>query len=64
MDGKKLKKKKQLEEEEEPDCEPPTPKKKKKKDKLVVDQVNGHVDEDADMNGNQNGTLSPKEVRV
>lgn len=62
-DGKKLKKK-QLEEQEEqedPDCEPPAPKKKKKKDKLAVDQVNGHMDEATDMNGNSNGVETPKE---
>lgn len=63
-EGKKLKKKKQLEdqeEKEEPDCEPPAPKKKKKKDKLVVDQVNGDMDDATDMNGNSNGVETPKQ---
>ncbi|XP_071344776.1 nucleolar RNA helicase 2 [Trachinotus anak] len=55
-EGKKLKKKK-LEEQEEPDCEPPAPKKKKKK----ADQVNGHVDEATDMNGNSNEIETPKQ---
>ncbi|KAG8001483.1 Nucleolar RNA helicase 2 [Nibea albiflora] len=62
-EGKKLKKKKQLEDQEEqedPDCEPPTPKKKKKKDKLEADQVNNHVNEATDVNGNSNGIVTPK----
>ncbi|XP_018522391.1 nucleolar RNA helicase 2 isoform X1 [Lates calcarifer] len=59
-EGKKLKKK-QLEEQEDPDCEPPAPKKKKKKDKLAADQVNGHLDEATDMNGNSNGVETPKQ---
>lgn len=61
-DSKKLKKKKQqLEDQEDPDCEPPVPKKKKKKDKLAVDQVNGHVEEATDMNGNSNDVETPKQ---
>lgn len=63
-EGKKLKKKKQLEdqvEQEDPDCEPPAPKKKKKKDKLAVDQVNGQMDEAADVNGNSNDVETPKQ---
>ncbi|TMS13150.1 Nucleolar RNA helicase 2 [Larimichthys crocea] len=65
-EGKKLKKKKQLEDQEEqedPDCEPPTPKKKKKKDKLEADQVNNHVDEATDINGNSNGIETPKKKK-
>ncbi|XP_042360575.1 nucleolar RNA helicase 2 [Plectropomus leopardus] len=61
-EGKKLKKK-QLEEPEDPDCEPPAPKKKKKKDKLAVDQVNDHIDEATDMNGNSNGVETPKKIK-
>ncbi|XP_050933639.1 nucleolar RNA helicase 2 isoform X2 [Lates calcarifer] len=49
------------EEQEDPDCEPPAPKKKKKKDKLAADQVNGHLDEATDMNGNSNGVETPKQ---
>ncbi len=61
-EGKKLKKKQQqLEEQEDPDCEPPAPKKKKKKDKLAADQVNDHIDEATDMNGNSNGVETPKQ---
>uniref|UniRef100_A0A4W6G0Q4 RNA helicase n=1 Tax=Lates calcarifer TaxID=8187 RepID=A0A4W6G0Q4_LATCA len=48
-------------EQEDPDCEPPAPKKKKKKDKLAADQVNGHLDEATDMNGNSNGVETPKQ---
>uniref|UniRef100_A0A3P8SCK4 RNA helicase n=1 Tax=Amphiprion percula TaxID=161767 RepID=A0A3P8SCK4_AMPPE len=63
-EDKKLKKKKQqqqqLEEQEDPDCGPPAPKKKKKKDKLAADQVNGHIDEATDVNGNSNGVETPK----
>nr|XP_033474648.1 nucleolar RNA helicase 2 [Epinephelus lanceolatus] len=66
-EGKKLKKKKKLledqEEQEEPDCEPPAPKKKKKKDKLAADQVNDHIDEATDMNGNSNGVETPKKIK-
>lgn len=65
-EGKKLKKKKLLEdqeEQEEPDCEPPAPKKKKKKDKLAADQVNDHIDEATDMNGNSNGVETPKKIK-
>ncbi|XP_022599271.1 nucleolar RNA helicase 2 isoform X2 [Seriola dumerili] len=63
-EGKKLKKKKELEDQEEqedPGCEPPAPKKKKKKDKLSADQVNGHLDEATDMNGNSDGVETPKQ---
>ncbi|XP_069549769.1 nucleolar RNA helicase 2 [Brachyistius frenatus] len=61
-EGKKLKKKKQqVEEQEHPDCDPPAPKKKKKKDKLTVDQVNGHVNEPADVNDDSNGVETPKQ---
>ncbi|XP_035855296.1 nucleolar RNA helicase 2 [Sander lucioperca] len=64
-EGKKLKKKQlqEQEEQEDPDCEPPAPKKKKKKDKLAVDQVNGHIDEATDMNGNSNGLETPKKIK-
>lgn len=51
------------EEQEDPDCEPPTPKKKKKKDKLEADQVNNHVDEATDINGNSNGIETPKKKK-
>lgn len=63
-EGKKLKKKnlEEQEEQEDPDCEPPAPKKKKKKDK-TADQVNGHLDEAADMNGNSNGIETPKKKK-
>lgn len=63
-EGKKLKKKnlEEQEEQEEPDCEPPAPKKKKKKDK-TADEVNGHSDEAADMNGNSNGIETPKKKK-
>ncbi|XP_015229829.1 PREDICTED: nucleolar RNA helicase 2 [Cyprinodon variegatus] len=63
-EGKKLKKQKQQqseEQEEDPDCDPPAPKKKKKKEKLAADQVNGHIDEAADVNGNSNDVESPKQ---
>uniref|UniRef100_A0A3Q3JE35 RNA helicase n=1 Tax=Monopterus albus TaxID=43700 RepID=A0A3Q3JE35_MONAL len=51
----------QLEDQEEKeDCEPPAPKKKKKKDQLAADQVNGQIDEAADMNGNSNDVETPK----
>lgn len=62
-EGKKLKKKKlqDQEAEEDIDCEPPAPKKKKKKDKLAADQVNGHIGEATDMNGNCNGVETPKQ---
>lgn len=46
----------QAEDQEDPDCEPPAPKKKKKKD-----QVNDHVFEVIDMNGNSNGIETPKQ---
>ncbi|XP_037603007.1 nucleolar RNA helicase 2 [Sebastes umbrosus] len=65
-EGKKLKKKKQLEDLEEqadPDCEPPAPKKKKKKDKLAMDQVNGHIVEVIDLNGNIDGVETPKKIK-
>ncbi|XP_029982609.1 nucleolar RNA helicase 2 isoform X2 [Sphaeramia orbicularis] len=65
-EGKKLKKKKQSEdvtEQEDPDCEPPAPKKKKKKDKLTADQVNGHMDEAADVNGNIKNDETPKQKK-
>ncbi|XP_068167217.1 nucleolar RNA helicase 2 [Antennarius striatus] len=63
-EDKKLKKKKQLEDQEEqedPDCEPPAPKKKKKKGNLTADQLNGHIVEATDMNGNCNGVDAPKQ---
>ncbi|KAA8595530.1 hypothetical protein FQN60_010821 [Etheostoma spectabile] len=64
-EGKKLKKKQLQDQEaqEDPDCEPPAPKKKKKKDKLAVDQMNGHIDETTDMNGNSNGVETPKKIK-
>ncbi|XP_029000540.1 nucleolar RNA helicase 2 [Betta splendens] len=65
-EGKKLKKKKQLEEQEaaeceDADCEPPAPKKKKKKDKLAAAQMNGHIQEATDTNGNVNDAETPKQ---
>ncbi|XP_032416118.1 nucleolar RNA helicase 2 [Xiphophorus hellerii] len=64
-EGKKLKKKQQQpeEQEEDPDCDPPAPKKKKKKDKLAADQVNGHINEAADLNGNSGDVESPKKTK-
>ncbi|XP_028298863.1 nucleolar RNA helicase 2 isoform X2 [Gouania willdenowi] len=62
--AKKLKKQQQQEEEQEdPDCEPPAPKKKKKKDKQTADQVNGHTDEDVNMNGNTDAVDTPKQKK-
>ncbi|XP_035508267.1 nucleolar RNA helicase 2 [Morone saxatilis] len=71
-EGKKLKKKLQqqqqqqqqqedLEVQEDPECEPPASKKKKKKDKLATDQMNDHIEEATDMNGNSNGVETPKQ---
>ncbi|XP_072236498.1 nucleolar RNA helicase 2 [Leuresthes tenuis] len=62
-EGKKLKKKQQEQQllEEDPDCDPPAPKKKKKKDKAAADQVNGHLDEACDMNGNNSVVETPKQ---
>uniref|UniRef100_A0A8P4G444 RNA helicase n=1 Tax=Dicentrarchus labrax TaxID=13489 RepID=A0A8P4G444_DICLA len=70
-EGKKLKKKlllqqqqqqqEDLEVQEDPECEPPASKKKKKKDKLATDQMNDHIEEATDMNGNSNGVETPKQ---